>query len=156
MTSDTGSVYRTGATAGGARSTPLAVHCSDPRFRPHFQEFLRHGLGLEHYGLLAVPGGPHCLTLVHEYLPKFGWCAWRWVTFMHELAGPPRVILIAHEDCRWYHDPRFNATPGNVHDRQVDDLHRVRRALADRFGSDTVTELYFARLEGEGVAFDRV
>ncbi len=35
----------------------LVIHCSDGRFQPHFQDFLRRDLGVEHYTLVAVPGG---------------------------------------------------------------------------------------------------
>src|ERR1700676_1988249 len=95
------SLYYTSAHGAGGESKPLVIHCSDPRYQPHFQEFLQTGLGLAHYALIAVPGGPHCLTL-SDYLPKFAWAGWRWVKVMERVAQPERIILIAHDDCRWY------------------------------------------------------
>jgi hypothetical protein len=132
----------------------LVMHCSDGRFQPHFQDFLRRDLGLEHYTLVAVPGGVHFLTLV-EYLPKFSWAGWRWVKFLVDLAPPARVILIAHEDCRWYRDSRFGLTAADPRAKQVADLQATRTGLAERFGKVPV-ELYYARIAGERVVFERL
>ena len=130
----------------------LVIHCSDPRYMPHFQDFLRSGLGLEHYALVAAPGGVHALTLT-EYLPKFSWVAWRWVSFLEDLIQPARVVLIGHQDCRWYHDARFLHHHGAGDDAQHADLRRVQRELQARFPNASV-ESWFARLEGPQATFD--
>jgi hypothetical protein len=130
----------------------LVIHCSDPRYQPHFQDFLRNGLGLDHYGLVAVPGGVQTLTLV-EYLPKFAWSGWRWLKFMFNLMTPARVVLIAHDDCRWYSDNRFVRRPGDARGKLIADMQRVGRELADRFGSGRV-DLYYATLEGDRAVFE--
>lgn len=145
-------IYRTALPQAKAESGVVVVHCSDPRYQPHFQDFLRKGLGLERYGLIAVPGGPQFLTL-SEYLPKFSWVGWRWVKFLMSLADPERVILIAHDDCRWYLDKRFWAQSSALRERQVTDLQQVRQRLAERFGRSRI-ELYYARLEDGKAAFE--
>jgi hypothetical protein len=132
----------------------LVIHCSDPRYQPHFQDFLRNGLGLDHYGLVAIPGGVQTLTLV-TYLPKFAWSGWRWLKFMFRLMTPARVVLIAHDDCRWYFDNRFLEHEHKARGQLVDDLQRVRQDLVERFG-DTRVEMYYATLDGERAAFDAV
>jgi hypothetical protein len=147
-------IYRTAPLDAPAELAALAVHCSDPRYQPHFQEFLSKGLGLQRYGLIAVPGGPQPLTLL-DYLPKFSWTGWRWVTFMMDLSQPSRVILINHHDCRWYHDARFGHDPAQIEKRQIRDLQQVRREMLDRFGARRV-ELYYARLDSNRVAFEAV
>jgi hypothetical protein len=131
----------------------LVVHCSDARYLPHFQDFLRDGLGLPRYTLIAVPGGVHALTLT-EYLPKFSWAGWRWVTFLENLFQPPRVILIGHEDCRWYKDARFHHLHGGADGTQHADLRRVRAEVQARFPRMAV-ETWFARLEGTEAQFTR-
>jgi len=133
-------------------SAVVVIHCSDARFQPHFQDFLRAELGLRNYSLIAVPGGPQFLTLA-DYLPKFSWAGWRWVKFMMGLGSPERVVLIAHEDCHWYLDQRFWPGPSNLRDRQLRDLQHVRREFAERFAS-TKVELYYARFDKERVAFE--
>jgi hypothetical protein len=143
--------YRSSDLLGSAETGVLVVHCSDPRYQPHFQEFLRQGLGVEHYALIAVPGGAQFLTLM-DYLPKFAWAGWRWLKFMADVVAVQRIILIAHDDCRWYQDMRFGLHSTNLGERQAADLGRVRAACQERFKNARV-DLYYARLEGQRVVF---
>jgi hypothetical protein len=130
----------------------VVIHCSDPRFQPHFQDFLRKALGIEHYALIAVPGGAQFLTLA-DYLPKFSWAGWRWLKFVMGMGSPERVILIAHEDCRWYLDQRFWPGASSLREKQLRDVAHVRRELAERFARSKV-ESYYARVEKEQVVFE--
>jgi hypothetical protein len=132
----------------------LVVHCSDARFQVHFQDFLRLHKGIARYALIAVPGGAQFLTAV-DYLPKFSWAGWRWTKFMMGIAKPRRVILIAHEDCRWYVEDNFWRQAGAIHDRQSCDLLKVKAAIGQQFEQIPV-ELYFARLDGDHVLFEAV
>ncbi len=152
-----GTTFRTAQVAAAQESGAgaLVVHCSDPRYQPHFQDFVRRGLGIDHYALLAVPGGAHFLTLT-EYLPKFSWAGWHWLKFFEQVAHPNRIVLIAHDDCRWYHDARFAPLyPGRMADHQRDDLHKVRTALLERFPHVTV-DAWFGRLVGDCAEFEEV
>jgi len=147
-------VHRSDTVRPDEESGIVVVHCSDPRFQPHFQEFLRQKLGLDSYALVAVPGGPQFLTLA-EYLPKFSWVGWRWMKFLMERTRPRRVILIGHHDCHWYMDGRFFHQHHAVADQQLADLRHVRDAIGERFGNLTI-EAYFARLDGEEAIFETV
>jgi hypothetical protein len=145
--------YRSRALApGGSEEAVVVVHCSDPRYQSHFHEFLREGLQLDRYALVAIPGGVQTLTLV-EYLPKFAWSGWRWLKFLFTLTRPERVVLIAHDDCRWYLDNRFATEPQEARRRQIDDLRRIQGALRERFGALRV-DLYYATLAGGRASFD--
>jgi hypothetical protein len=130
----------------------LVVHCSDPRYQAPFHDFVRDRLGLDRYALLAVPGGPQFLTL-GEYLPKFAWTGWRWVKFLGDLGNSARVVLIAHEDCRWYLDGRFGPAPANLREKQVKDLRDVCLQLRELFGNVKV-ELYYAHMQNGRAAFE--
>ncbi len=148
-------VYRTEPLArAGETGTALAIHCSDPRYQPHFHEFLSTGLGLERYGLLVVPGGAQFLTLA-DYLPKFSWAGWRWVKFIGEIAQPSRVVLIAHDDCLWYRQVRGRQDVAALREKQVADLRRVAEGLRERLGELPV-ELYYARLVEDAASFEAV
>jgi hypothetical protein len=147
-------VYQTAPRPRLSEDGVLVIHCSDPRYQPHFQDFLQNGLGLDHYGLVAVPGGVQTLTLV-DYLPKFSWSGWRWMKFMTNLLRPRRIVLIAHDDCRWYVDNRFVTDPGRARERLESDMKRVRDGLTERFGRADV-ELYYATLAGDRATFSVV
>jgi hypothetical protein len=149
----TANVYRTRFEVRQMPDT-LVIHCSDPRYQAHFQEFLHEHLGLESYELIAIPGGAQCLTLA-EYLPKFSWAGWRWVKFLMDVAKPVRVVLIAHEGCRWYADNRFAGVGPGDRDHTIRDLQRVSGEVVERFGRIRV-DSFAARLEDGHVVFDKV
>jgi hypothetical protein len=130
----------------------VVFHCSDPRYQAHFADFLRLKLGLDRYALVAVPGGPQCLVPA-DYLPKFAWAGWRWMKFLGRLMRPERLILIAHDDCRWYIENGFAPDPAAARDRQVQDLHRVRAEIVERFAGARV-DLFYATLETTGARFE--
>ena len=146
-------VYRTSPHGMPREAGVIVVHCSDPRYQWHFHEFLRNALGIREYGLLAVPGGPQLLARL-EFMPKFSWSGWRWLKFLIDLMKPERVILINHEDCRWYFSLLRADDPARVRDRQLADLRAIQREFTDRF---TVhIEAYYSRLEEGGAVFERV
>jgi hypothetical protein len=148
-------IYRSARiTAIGPQESVVVIQCSDPRYQPHFHDFVRNGLHVHRYALLAIPGGAQCLTLV-DYLPKFAWSGWRWLKFLEKLMSPKRVILIAHDDCRWYLDNRFAESPEKARQRQVQDLQRVRGELLGRFGQVRIDSFY-ATLAGEEAVFESI
>jgi hypothetical protein len=146
--------YRSAEVRPTAEGAPVVLHCSDPRFQPHFQDFLKTALQLDHYALVAVPGGPQLLTLL-EFLPKFAWVGWRWMKFMVDLTRAEHLILIVHDDCRWYHQRLFGYDPARIHERMIADARRVRASLIERFGQRRI-EIYHARLSGSRAIFDPV
>ncbi|MGH9532162.1 MAG: hypothetical protein ACRD2Q_07185 [Terriglobales bacterium] len=99
--------------------------------------------------MIAIPGGAQLLVL-EEYLPKFSWAGWRWLKFMVDLVNPTRIVLIAHEDCRWYLDARFGHDPLRVRERMIADLRRSSAELKQRFGQQV--EMYYACLRDDGSA----
>lgn len=147
-------IFHTSPVSATAQSAPLVIHCSDPRYQPHFQDFLRNTLSLERYALIAVPGGVHFLV-ERDSAPRFSWVGRSWVEFVCKVAQAERVILIGHDDCRWYLDMRFGHEPAPLRSRITEDLHRVRAALIERF-PHLGAELYFARLEGDRAAIESV
>lgn len=146
-------VYRTQSLTG-QRPEAFVIHCSDPRYQPHFNEFLRGHLGLHSYGLIVAPGGAQLLRVV-DALPKFSWAGWRWAKFLMDVTRPPKVILLGHDDCRWYGEGPFWQRRGDPKAHVLDDLRKVRTEIAERFPNVPV-ELYFARLDGENAAFEAV
>jgi hypothetical protein len=132
----------------------VVVHCSDPRYQPHFQDFLKAGRRLDRYGLIAIPGGVHTLTLV-DRLPEYRRAGWRWLEFLTKVTQPERVILIAHADCRWYVDNRFEPDMQRLRLRQVEDLERARVAIIERFNGLRV-ETYYTTLGSDGAVFEAI
>ncbi len=140
--------YQPSSKVNRADTEVLVVHCSDHRFQAGMYEFLNLGLDLdENYDLLAIPGGPQCLTLV-EYLPKFSWASRKWFRFLLEAHAPRRIILIAHQDCGWYKSlPFFLHSSSHPRHRQEEDLRRARNALMKDFPG-VIVDLYYAGWDG--------
>ena len=90
---------------GTSQSHVVVIHCSDPRYQPHFQDFLHAGLGLTHYGLIAIPGGVELMS-PSETSNTLRSQGGAWFDFMANLMKAERVILIGHADCRWYVESR--------------------------------------------------
>ncbi|MBI3682751.1 MAG: hypothetical protein HY235_20440 [Acidobacteria bacterium] len=132
----------------------FVVHCSTAPFQPHFQDFLHSKLGLRDYGLIAIPGGVQALTL-GEYLPKFSWAGWRFVKFLVDLDSPRRVVLIGHDDCRWYQRGPIGHKFESERKRQEDDLRTVGAGFKEKLPFAQV-EMYFASMQQGQAVFDAV
>jgi hypothetical protein len=146
-------VYRTSPHGLPSEAGVVVVHCSDPRYQWHFHEFIRNGLGIREYGLVAVPGGPQLLARL-EFMPKFSWAGWRWLKFLIDLTKPERVVLINHDDCRWYWSTLRASDPARVREQQLADLRSIQREFSDRF--KVPIEAYYARLERGEATFERI
>lgn len=142
-------IFRSSAQAATSTPAAVVVHCSDPRFQPHFQEFLHTGLSLPRYALVAIPGGPQLLSA--EFAPS----GWQWLKFLVDLTRSERLILITHSDCRWYFSQTGLDDESRVHECQLADLRQVGQEVAQRFSTVKV-EPYHAVLEGDRVLFESI
>lgn len=141
------------------RANALVVLCSDWQFLHHSEDFLRQGLKLSEYGLVAVPGGVQWLALP-DILPKHNKVA-RWVTeFLIKSNRFQRVVCIAHEDCGAYQDSgalaslAHLATGKSIVEHQLEQLRTVGRHLSQTF--HVQAELYYASVSEGSVVFHKV
>ena len=90
--------------APDARPEAIVVHCSDPRFHPAFEQFIQHELGLAKGKFLPLVVGGGAGVLAHpEQLPKeFKFMKDRFEFYKEAFPTVRRVVLINHEDCRYY------------------------------------------------------
>jgi len=132
-------------------SRVVVIHCSDPRYQPHFQDFLRTGLGLTQYGLIAIPGGAQMLSPSesHDALRHQGAV---WFDFMANLMSAQRCIFIGHADCRWYLENLIAPEASCLKETQERDLRAVEKEVHKRFPLIR-TEMYFGEIQGERAEF---
>lgn len=82
-----------------ANADTLVIHCSDPRFRVAFREFVHQQLEIVKPILIVVPGGVHDLVTpdredaARNLSDQIG--------FMLQLTKARRLILFDHDDCLW-------------------------------------------------------
>jgi hypothetical protein len=129
----------------------VVIHCSDPRYQPHFQAFLYSGLELTHYGLIAIPGGPEHLS-PSEKSDALRSQGAAWFDFMSRLMMAERCILIGHADCRWYIANGIETDETRLKEHVSRDLIAAREGIRRRFPKVQV-ELYFAEIDGEQASF---
>ncbi len=124
----------------------LAIYCSDGRFAPACDGFIRHTLGEEWYDRFVVPGGAAWLCLdvrtvwEHEM-------AHRHLSFLVEAHKIQRVILIAHQSCGFYE--RYRLSPEQTVRKQMADLQGATRIFYERFTGITVEAYYLRVVDGE-------
>jgi hypothetical protein len=136
-----------------SRIGAAAVYCSDGRFGEQVDELLGKTLQLPRYDRLAVPGGAACLAgHFAAYREEEG--VSEQLRFLIEVHEIRRVVLIAHEACAYY-TQWLHVPPTQLEARQREDLAKAIRHVK-RFGIDIAVDAYFARRQGNRVAFDRV
>lgn len=137
-----------------ARIHAAAIYCSDGRVGEHFDDFLQNGLGLPRYDRVALPGGPACLAgHPQAHLEEQGVVdELRFLVDAHELQ---RVVLVAHQDCAFYH-ARLDLADRRMELVQCADLVRAAAVVRRVTGLDRV-EAWFAHLRPSGhVGFEAV
>ena len=136
------------------KADTLIIHCSDHRFKEHFDAFIHNCLSTKP-DVLAIPGGPQVL-IAASYIEKFEWAGRRWVKYLRDNHNLRRIVCIAHVNCGWYR----NITVGGLtipllKDRQISDLKKIRLALHDMFPK-TESEAWYADVDGNHVKFVKI
>jgi hypothetical protein len=121
----------------------IVVHCSDYRFQAAIQEFLRQGLSIRSYDLLAIPGGAHFASM-GDLMPKHLKVGRQSLKFLIEFHQPQRLILIDHADCAFFkHRLAFFFSEPSLSEKQIANLRKARRVLQGWF-PDVAVDAYFA------------
>jgi hypothetical protein len=142
-------VYQTKTHRQDGPCEALILHCSDQRFQKPFNEFLTRGLGLESYGLIAIPGGGHFIPM-ELFLPAFAKAAFKSLSFMVKRGRPRRLILVGHDDCIFFKEQLQFFTRGTeFNQKQRANLLKARALIAEKYPNVSV-EVYFAGADHGG------
>jgi hypothetical protein len=151
-----------------AKPEAIVVYCSDPRFQTAFDQFIQKELGLAKGQFMPLIIGGGAGVLGHpEQLPKeFKFLKERFELYRDVFPSLRRVVLINHEDCRYYEflkrklfgflGPRFTISPAHARD----DLALVSRSFKHFLPHLGFTvDLYYAKFadsEHRQVVFEKV
>ncbi len=135
-------------------SRTLGIHCADPRFQSAFRRFISQELGIDNYTPLVIGGGVRALG-DQNAPPENVETLWGQIKFFITEANIELVILINHEDCKWYeyvHSDQSEAELANIgrQDLQAAD-HRVRMEFAN-----VQVRSFWAALENDTISFSEV
>jgi carbonic anhydrase-like protein len=130
-----------------------AMYCSDGRFGAQCEDFLRNGLGVDHFDLVVLPGGPARLAGYED--PAFADNAvLDELAFLVEAHSLERVILIQHDDCGFYQH-KLGISADKLRPLQDTDVARAVDAVRQATGLARI-ECYQAVHDDDGVRFEPV
>ncbi len=132
----------------------LVIHCGDARFQTAFRRFITEELGLTHYTPLIIGGGVHALGM-QVFLPKNFKILWEQIKFHLKGEKLKQVIIINHEDCRWYEKMKGYHIDLPVISKSKLDLINATRTIARDFGKIRV-RTFWAGIDDGRIYFDEV
>lgn len=126
----------------------LIICCSAYDVNPYFVEFLREGLNVKDYDVIAIPGGIQLLT-VFQLIPKAANVLMKFVNFLVKRHQIKRLILIGHQECGWYAAQFLRS--GREDETQKRDLVMITDWLTRELSAAQVkVEAYFLSHGGDG------
>lgn len=134
----------------GERIRAAAIYCSDGRIGEQVDDFLHQSLILPRYDRVAVPGGPASLA-GHFAVYRQEASLLEQISFLIEVHGLARVVLIAHEGCAFY-TQALHVREIDLLDRQCVDLERAARRIL-QIDRRLQVDGYFARLRHNHLHF---
>jgi hypothetical protein len=132
---------------GRKESDSVVVWCMDARFRQATNTYLRAVLGLDHYGLVSIPGGAKGI-LTHGDKSTAMDCIDSCVIYH----GARNVHLINHMDCGAYGGTKAFCCHEEEYERMTSDLDAAARVIVARYPHLKV-HTHLQRAEGEKVYF---
>jgi hypothetical protein len=139
----------------------IAVYCSDPRFKDATERFIREELKLQNFAAVVVPGSIGHLMFQFIKPKSFKFLKEQLELLAQNNPNVKRIVLINHEDCKWYHE--VGATLHHIlaseklADVQKSDLKAVIRILHDILKPKVDIEVYFAALQPDKtIKFDKI
>jgi hypothetical protein len=129
-------------------SRNAAVFCSDERFIDASIAFLKNTLKLKKFDLIVTAGGP---AFINADVPVL----MRNVNILKEEHSISTLVLISHEDCKYYCRKYVNAGPDEIIKYQQKDLQGAKQKLLKLYPGLEV-KIYFARIAGSKIIFESV
>lgn len=124
----------------------LAIFCSDERFVDASLSFLKNTLNLKKFDLIVTAGGPAFITADVPALMGN-------LNLLKEEHKLSTLVLISHQDCKYYVKKYANAGSGDIIKCQQQDLQDAKQKVLKLYPGLKV-EIYFARIDGLQIIFE--
>ena len=132
----------------------VVIHCGDPRFQDAFHSFLNNELRLKNYVPIVLGGGIYPFG-VQNLLPKNFKILYQQIKFFLKEGKINRLVIINHDDCKWYQKFQGYTASIPLYDRLRGDLRSAAKHLSEDYLHVRV-ETYHAGLEGKEISFEEV
>ncbi len=120
-------------------SRNLAVFCSDERFVDASLLFLKNILKLKKFDLIVTAGGPAFITADVPVLMEN-------LSLVKEAHNISKIVLISHEDCKYYVKKYANVSGSEILKCQQKDLQDAKQKVLKLYPGLKV-EIFFARID---------
>jgi len=132
-------------------SEALVIHCGDPRFQTAFRRFINEELGIRNYTPVIVGGGVHAFG-VQSFLPKNFKILWEQVKFFVREGRLTQIVIINHDDCKWYEKMQGYHPGIRLPLKGKLDLESAARTILSDFAHVRV-RTFWAGLDGSRITF---
>jgi len=132
-------------------SSALVIHCGDPRFQTAFHQFITLELGISNYTPLIIGGGIHAFGM-QTFLPKNFKIIWEQIKFFIKEGKLNQIIIINHEDCRWYSKMKGYYGSLSLPLKGKQDLKSAALTILRDFSGVNV-RTFWAGLDGDNILF---
>lgn len=124
------------------------IFCSDERFVDASLSFLKDILKLKGFDLIVTAGGPAFISAgINVLLDN--------IKLLKEAHDLKRIILISHEDCKYYAKKYKNIDGKKIINHQHKDLLDAQQKLNQLF-PDIMVGSYFARITDGEIIFEQL
>jgi hypothetical protein len=127
-------------------SRNAAIFCSDERFIDASISFLKNTLELKKFDLIVTAGGPAFITADVPVLMGN-------LNILKEEHSISTLILISHEDCKYYCRKYVNTCHDEILKYQQKDLQDAKQKLIKLYPGLKV-KIYFAWISGSKIIFE--
>ncbi|MBM3700812.1 MAG: hypothetical protein FJW68_07895 [Actinobacteria bacterium] len=132
----------------GTISCNAAVFCSDERFIDESMSFIKYSLNINSFDLIVTAGGPAFINAGTGALMDN-------LALLVEEHNIKRLVLISHQDCKYYKKKFNNADDDEITEKQLNDLQSAKIKLRELFPG-ICTETYFAFIEEGKILFKEI
>jgi len=125
-----------------------AVFCSDERFIDESMSFIKYSLNIKSFDLIVTAGGCTFINADTEALMDN-------LRFLVKEHNVERLVLISHQDCKYYKKKFQDADDKTIIASQLQDLQSAKTKLEKLFPG-ICTETYFAFIEEGKILFREI
>jgi hypothetical protein len=133
-------------------SDTLVIHCVDHRFQEAFKEFITKEMGIAVFNPVVIAGG--AFAIGSEHLARFGYI-WDQIDYFITEGGARRVVLINHDDCRWYKRENPDLETSDLKEKGKADLLRAAINIKEKYPGIEVVSVW-AELSGDSIRFNKI
>lgn len=132
----------------------IVIHCVDPRFQDAFRAFVKDNFGFQNYIPVVIGGGIHAFG-AESFKADYFEIIKEKVKLFVGLMDIKHLVLINHDDCKWYQQFTEHYHDGDHVTKSKNDMVTAEDILKSELDGITISS-YWAKLEECYIQFKKV